>query len=275
MSEAQRPIYAPIPLRALGDQALSGADLRTLGAIAAHDRFTKNGTGCFASHVRLGVMTGLHPKAVARSIGRLRDGGYVTVERNPMNARLAVYRIIYTEEDAAAMRGDGRSGVRPTKPRAVPIGNTGVTDRAARNGNSPVTDSEPIGNSRNEKAPENQQVERCNIFPERDKRFREARLGGEKDAAGGDDGAEIERAEAVAKQVRSREMEPEDGLDALRRILARLRARGSIAVDRVEAIVRALDADAASDAPPIDLRSARASPALLASRASMRARGLA
>jgi hypothetical protein len=71
-------------------------------------------------------------------------------------------------------------------------------------------------------------------------------------------------------------MEPEDGLDALRRVLARLRARGSIdAANSVEAIARALDADAAGGAPPVDLQSARASPALLETRASRLARGAA
>ena len=191
-----KQIYSPVPARAMGDPALSGADLRVLMAIASHDRFGNNGTGCFASHARIASITKLHSKAVARSVGRLRDEGFITIEKNPLNGRLVIYRVVYSEEDAAAMRGDGRPGVRPTRPKAIRTGSSSVTDdgeigsstvtddgstgsksvtdNSAGTGSSVVTDNPRIGNSENLKAEADQCVAPCNIFPEGNNRLREA-----------------------------------------------------------------------------------------------------
>jgi DNA-binding MarR family transcriptional regulator len=282
---SEKPVYAPLPVRALGDARLSGAHLRVLAATSAHDRFAKNGTGCFASYRRLASMTGLSIDAVKHAISDLAEWGYLRIEANPIDARRRVLFVEYTTEDSEAMRGDGRSFTKHARPRLARIGAETNTDSAtapqrrraasaAKVGAETNTEKAEIGVQEKIQAFEIVDVPERNIFPERDNRFREARLGGEKVAARGEAEAEIERAEAVAKQVRSREMEPEDGLDALRRILARLKARRSgDAADRVEAIARAVDVDGAGGAPPVDLQSARASPGLLASRASMLARG--
>lgn len=190
MGEPVKPIYAPIPARALADTRLSGTDLRLLAAIAAHDRFGKNGTGCFASQRRLAALVNAHEKAVARSAGRLVEFGYTTTERSPTNGRLVVYRVVYNEDDASAMRGDGRSFTAATRLALAPAPGTGsksVTDSAAREavenprsreetGSRIVTDQGPIGNSEKLKAQQNQGAASANIFPERDKRLREARL---------------------------------------------------------------------------------------------------
>ncbi|MCA8888649.1 MAG: helix-turn-helix domain-containing protein [Parvularculaceae bacterium] len=244
MSEQNRPIYAPIPLRALQDPTLSGADLRTLGAIAAHDRFTKNGTGCFASHARLATMTGLHQKAVARSIGRLRDAGYLIVERNPMNGRLAVYRVIYSDDDATAMRGDGRSGVRPTKPRPVPIGNKSATDQSARIGSRAVTDETLIGNNQNQKASQNQCDVDRNIFPERDNRLGEA-LARRDEAERAAPPELFADAESVASAAQSGSIDLGTARNRLRRIFGRVRAFGDEQGERrIMAIMDAVERDA-------------------------------
>lgn len=191
MSEAPRPIYAPIPARALADTRLSGTDLRLLAAIAAHDRFGKNGTGCFASQRRLAALIGAHEKAVARSAGRLMECGYMTSEKSPTNGRLVIYRVIYTEDDAAAMRGDGRSFTKSAGLKLAPESGTGnrtATDTgegasAAPTcelngiGNNAATERVAIGNSPEKKSAPDQYVARANIFPERDNRLGEARLG--------------------------------------------------------------------------------------------------
>lgn len=191
MSDPQRPTYAPIPARALADTRLSGTDLRLLAAIAAHDRFGRNGTGCFASQRRLAALIGAHEKAVARSAGRLVEFGYVTSERSPTNGRLVIYRVIYTDDDGAAMRGDGRSFTKPAGLKLAPepgIGSKSATDSPppepvencaedAEIGSKSATDCRPIGNSQKNKTEPIQCVARPNIFPERENRLGEARLG--------------------------------------------------------------------------------------------------
>lgn len=203
MSEPVKPIYAPMPARALADTRLSGTDFRLLAAIAAHDRFGKNGTGCFASQRRLAALIGAHEKAVARSAGRLVEFGYVATERSPTNGRLVIYRVVYNEDDAHAMRGDGRSFTRPAGLKLAPApetgsnsvtneppatGNKSATDSArreavenprsgAKTGSKSVTDQGPIGNTEKLNAQQNQGAASANIFCERDNRLREARLG--------------------------------------------------------------------------------------------------
>lgn len=189
MADTLKPTYAPIPARALADTRLSGTDLRLLAAIAAHDRFGKNGTGCFASQRRLAALIGAHEKAVARSAARLVEFGYTTTERSPTNGRLVVYRVVYTEDDAAAMRGDGRSFTAPSRLALAPAtGNKSATDSGrgeavvgpepgAATGNKSATDRARIGNSEKNKAEKKQGAAAANIFPERDKRLREALLG--------------------------------------------------------------------------------------------------
>ena len=75
---SEKPIYSPVPARAMGDLTLSAADLRVLMAVASHDRFGSNGVGCYASHARLASILSLHEKTVARSLGRLRERGYIS-----------------------------------------------------------------------------------------------------------------------------------------------------------------------------------------------------
>lgn len=267
---SERPIYSPVPARAMGDASISGADLRVLMAIASHDRFGKNGTGCYASHATLAVKVSLNSKSVARSIGKLRDAGYISVEKNPLNGRLAVYRVIYTEEDAAVMRGDGRPGVRPTRPKSVStgnedatnrseggaaIGNKAATDNKGATGNNPATDYPLIGNSVFQESEQDQRVDHVNIFPERDNRLGEAlaRQGGASGVAG-----LLSDAREVAKRALSGELLKGEAQSRLSRIRGRVRAWAQDDAEReVERIIGTVEADAPLDPTPREAWRAR------------------
>lgn len=73
--------FAPLPLDALNDPRLSGADLRVLGSIAYFDRFTKNGTGCYATQETIADMTGITTPRVSSSMRTLRETGWIRSER--------------------------------------------------------------------------------------------------------------------------------------------------------------------------------------------------
>ena len=269
-----KPTYAALPLRALGDDQLSRADLVTLGAVAAHDRFSRNRTGCFASYGRLAEMSGQCERALKRSIVRLQALGYLRVEASPMDRRRRVLFVEYTDADAAAMRGSGRSFVKRSGLRLAPApeefgvsGDTESRNRAAdagRGAQSEIgvngdTDNRAIGVSSFQKAEQIQRVESCNIFCETDKRSREARLGevenwgGEPDPATAlNDPGGGERREPSASAVAA-------GVDAAfwRGVETELSPREQVATLRRAAA------------------GVRASPALLATDLSRRARGFA
>lgn len=97
-----KPIFAAVPLRALADQSLSGLDLRTLMAVAAHDRLGANGRGCYAGQARLALMVRSDKTRMSKSLTRLVALGYVSLDRQSDKRRL-ILRVLYTEGDAAAM----------------------------------------------------------------------------------------------------------------------------------------------------------------------------
>ncbi|HBS31222.1 MAG TPA: hypothetical protein DEA40_05700 [Parvularcula sp.] len=209
-----KPTYAAIPLRALGDDRLSRADLVTLGAVAAHDRFAKNRTGCFASYRRLIEMTRLSEPALKRSIGRLEECGYLRLEANPMDRRRRILFVVYNDDDAATMRGDGRSFVKGARLRLAPdpaeIGISADTEsdapRPVENARPDVeigitadTETGEIGITPEKFAQQDQGPALGNIFSERDKRLREARFGREGKADDDPPGASRTAAHAVAE----------------------------------------------------------------------------
>lgn len=169
MEEEIKPRFGGIPFRALRDGELTLLDIRLLAVIAAHDGFNKNRRGCFASHKRLASLIEAHYKSAARSIAKLIDRGYVDASQQGDDGRLRVYRVIYTQEDHHAFRGDGRSHAPARQLKSVTHTVTNhetksvtheTTDTPAKDsqplagvGNSPssgsVTESEEIGN-RNE-----------------------------------------------------------------------------------------------------------------------------
>lgn len=144
-----KPIYAPLPARAIGDEKLTALDLRVLAALAAHDRLGANGIGCYASHPRLAALVGCHEKSLSRSLGTLAGSKYIEPGRHPLNARLRVYKVVYTDFDKAYL--------------ARPIGNEAATSSRGSIGNKAATQSPPIGN---QLAP--QQVTELNGVPDKD-----------------------------------------------------------------------------------------------------------
>jgi hypothetical protein len=100
---ASKPMFAPIPIRAIGDKRLSARHLRVLAAVAAHDRLGKNGMGCCASHKRLAEMAGCNYTRQSATLSDLNIFGYVTAGKHPLNGRLRVYRVVYNAADGEAM----------------------------------------------------------------------------------------------------------------------------------------------------------------------------
>lgn len=156
--------FAPLPARAIGDEKLSALDLRVLAALAAHDRLGANGIGCYASHPRLAALVGCHEKSLSRSLATLAGTGggetYIEAARHPINARLRVYKVIYTDFDKQFL---GQS-----------IGNETATIRRRRKGNEAATEKGGIGNrlvpqqvtGPNEVPEQNQKHGSVNIFSE-------------------------------------------------------------------------------------------------------------
>jgi hypothetical protein len=96
--------FAPIPARALSDRRLSARHFRVLGGVALHDRFGKNGQGCWAGRKRLAQASSCSETHVSDALSDLRRWGYVKSEPHPMNRRTTVHRVIYDEEDGSQIR---------------------------------------------------------------------------------------------------------------------------------------------------------------------------
>ncbi len=106
MSRPGKPNYAPVPLRAIRDSRLSERHLRTLMVIAAHDRLGANGIGCYASHGRLSKLIGCDYSRLSTNLKELGECGYVERVQHPLNKRLRVYRVVYTDEDKNVLKAD-------------------------------------------------------------------------------------------------------------------------------------------------------------------------
>lgn len=148
----EKPSYAPLPARAMTAEKLSALDFRVLMAIAAHDRFGANGTGCYASHTRLAQLVGCHLKSLSRSLLTLANAGFITGERHPLNGRLRVYRVRYIKADSLTLK-------------AVRKGNNTATYEAPI-GNETAPENGPIGNQHFENIEQNQNDADVNIFSE-------------------------------------------------------------------------------------------------------------
>jgi DNA-binding MarR family transcriptional regulator len=119
MSEG-KPVYSPVPVRAFGDQRFAGAHFRALGAVASFDRLNGNGRGCFAAYARMADLCGLAVETLKRSLADLLEWGYVRIEINPLDARRRVLFIVYSDEDGAALQGSGRSFTKAGRLKLAP-----------------------------------------------------------------------------------------------------------------------------------------------------------
>lgn len=105
--QTKKPTFAPVPARAIGDQRLTGLHLRVLTAICLHDRMSGalgKGQGCWASHKTLALKCGCNYTNLSTAISELGKWGYVERSLNPLNKRLKVYRVIYTDDDKAVAK---------------------------------------------------------------------------------------------------------------------------------------------------------------------------
>jgi DNA-binding MarR family transcriptional regulator len=110
---SDRPTYAPLPARAMVDRRLAERHLRTLAVVAAHDRLGKNGVDCWASHKRLATMIGCEYSRLSANLRDLGEWGYIEQSAHPLNKRLRVYRVLYTPEAHAVMKGVAASDSLP------------------------------------------------------------------------------------------------------------------------------------------------------------------
>jgi len=151
MADDRWQTFAPLPARAMADEALAALDIRVLACLAAHDRFGANGIGCYASHLRLSGLVKCHLKSLSRSLRLLAELGYIEASQHPLNKRLRVYRVVYLPGDKAVMKGG--------------IGNEPVTDTDPI-GNHPVLEDGPIGNQHFQESEQLQEDAGVNILGE-------------------------------------------------------------------------------------------------------------
>ena len=122
MAKGDKSRFAPLPARALGDPGLKLLDLKVLGVIAAHDRFSGAngaGAGCYMSNRNMAAILGCNYSSLARSITKLglapddakaKDrtdfGPYIVTERRsePGKGRLKMHRVIYGADDEAVLQ---------------------------------------------------------------------------------------------------------------------------------------------------------------------------
>src|SRR5688572_17029850 len=102
--QARRKRYfSPVPMRAIGDQRLSGLLFRVLTCIASHDRMSeaRGGQGCWAGNETLAAECGCNYSNLSTAITELGRMGYVQREVHAIKKRMRIYRVIYTAEDEA------------------------------------------------------------------------------------------------------------------------------------------------------------------------------
>ena len=92
--------FAPIPVTVFKDKRLTGSHLRVMALVAYFDRFGANGTGCYTGQDKMAGITGIHQSNICKILADLALWKYVSVERNPLNRRLRVYRLIYKDNPA-------------------------------------------------------------------------------------------------------------------------------------------------------------------------------
>lgn len=113
----RKELFAPLPIRAVCDARLSARHLRVLAAVCYHDRFGRNGQGCWAGRKRLAAETGITSTHVSDMLSDLRRFGYVTSERHPMNQRTTVHRVIYDDSDRSPIRDPLQTAETPDRSR--------------------------------------------------------------------------------------------------------------------------------------------------------------
>lgn len=178
MSE-QKPLFAAIPARAMGDDRLSSLDIRALMAVAVHDRMRANGVGSYAGHPRLASLVTCHLKSLSRSLKHLAECGYIESRPNPLNRRTMIYNVVYNDFDHTYFEAGG-AGIGNEAATVPSTGNETATyqvpaqrpkrprygDIGAGIGNEAVAVVAGIGNQLHKKAERSQEDGSGNIFSE-------------------------------------------------------------------------------------------------------------
>ncbi len=95
MAKKEKPLFAALPLQAIGHRGLSASHFHVLAAIAWHDQLGANGIGCYASLKTLARETGLAQTTISECTGELEGFGLLKKSRHPRNRRTRVYSLIY------------------------------------------------------------------------------------------------------------------------------------------------------------------------------------
>lgn len=104
---ADKPTFAPLPARAIGDLRLTGLHLRVLAAVALHDRLSNSrgkGQGCWAGNRKLADTCGCNYTNLSTALTDLGQYGYLAREAHPLNKRLRIFRVHYTPDDQTAAK---------------------------------------------------------------------------------------------------------------------------------------------------------------------------
>lgn len=99
---AGKPLFAAIPLRAIGDRELTDGDIRVLASIAAFDRLSHSkgkGQGAWASHRLMSGWIDRNYSNFSATVNKLIKAGYLVREPRETDKRQHTYRIVYTDDD--------------------------------------------------------------------------------------------------------------------------------------------------------------------------------
>lgn len=121
------PALSIIPARAVGDENLTGADIRVLCAIGIHTD-AKTGEGCWARAATLALEAGVSKNQFFTSARRLLDGNYIRRESGQADGVASSYSIILDSLPTP------KNGVPPTLPNSVPPHRLGGRQQAAAQG---------------------------------------------------------------------------------------------------------------------------------------------
>ncbi|WP_018169701.1 helix-turn-helix domain-containing protein [Thioalkalivibrio sp. ALMg9] len=94
MNAQAKYAFAALPLRALADERMTRSHIAVLGVVSHFDRFNKNGSGCYATQVKIGQMAHTRSDHVSRVMKDLVAWGYIEVDQQK-DRRRKQYRVVH------------------------------------------------------------------------------------------------------------------------------------------------------------------------------------
>lgn len=92
-------MFSALPMRAMRDKRLNAEHFRVLMVVAFHDRFGRNGTGCYAGNKKMAEEADCNIKSLSRTLRELAEWGYITAKVNPLNKKTRIYNVAYAEPE--------------------------------------------------------------------------------------------------------------------------------------------------------------------------------